>query len=675
MDLENSPECFHTPVTCTFLRTEGLRQFGLRFDTRIRPHFEDTHFTIRYLLATGTRVGLVADAVYLYRPRHDRSSLTQGKQLDPRTFTDVPRLGYLDCLTRSRELLGRVPEWLQNMILYSMTWQFGSAENNEPTCARGEVGAAYLRALREVRTFLDDHVIDGFPARQLSRQAREALLRLNDANWHSSYVVIDRVDPEAKQRRLVYLFKGEQPSETVLSRDRAFAVQYAKTQPVVYFGQELMTKRILWVPTDDPLEVLLDTDPIAVKEDWPGSPAPDGSPKVRMREFATRAARGTIGLASRYPHRYADAWLLMDRAHTANDNAEWLFRHLRQERPDINAWFVVARGTPSWDRLVRDHLDDHIVAYGSTEWKLLVLACSRTVSSQLDGRHITPPDVTRWRKRPGRYAYLRHGVSQSDQSSWLNPAPIDLLVTSTIDEHRAIVADGSPYVFTEKEVKLSGMPRFDRLRELGRSVVDADRDLILIAPTWRESLSAYSALGPMRNDVTEGFVSSTYARTWLQFLNSSELAAIAAERGLHVGFLPHPHVQAALPGLALADHIEVLRYDRDDVQELFARTALLVTDYSSVAFDAAYIDRPVLYYQFDRDEFLSGNSHPGRAGYFDHRRDGFGPVADTLADVLAAVAELAGFPMPEVYRERVERTFPNRDGRCCARVTAAIEAL
>jgi len=89
----------------------------------------------------------------------------------------------------------------------------------------------------------------------------------------------------------------------------------------------------------------------------------------------------------------------------------------------------------------------------------------------------------------------------------------------------------------------------------------------------------------------------------------------------------------------------------------------------------AYIHRPVLYYQFDRDEFLSGNCHPGRAGYFDHRRDGFGPVVDTHADVLAAVAELAGFPMPEVYRERAEHTFPNRDGRCCARVTAAIEAM
>ena len=42
---------------------------------------------------------------------------------------------------------------------------------------------------------------------------------------------------------------------------------------------------------------------------------------------------------------------LMDRVNNADDNGERLFEHLRAERPDINAWFVLARGTPDWDRL------------------------------------------------------------------------------------------------------------------------------------------------------------------------------------------------------------------------------------------------------------------------------------------------------------------------------------
>jgi CDP-glycerol glycerophosphotransferase (TagB/SpsB family) len=103
---------------------------------------------------------------------------------------------------------------------------------------------------------------------------------------------------------------------------------------------------------------------------------------------------------------------------------------------------------------------------------------------------------------------------------------------------------------------------------------------------------------------------------------------------------------------------------------------LLVTDYSSVAFDVAALDRPVVYYQFDRDEVLGG-AHLGRKGYFDYERDGFGPVADEEAGaVRAIVASIEGGPRPvPEYQARIDRAFSRRDGRACARVVAAVEEL
>ncbi len=59
---------------------------------------------------------------------------------------------------------------------------------------------------------------------------------------------------------------------------------------------------------------------------------------------------------------------------------------------------------------------------------------------------------------------------KDDLSLWLNPKNIDLFVVSTTDELESVTADGTGYRFTRKEVRNTGLPRFDRLLALGRTV-------------------------------------------------------------------------------------------------------------------------------------------------------------------------------------------------------------
>ena len=49
---------------------------------------------------------------------------------------------------------------------------------------------------------------------------------------------------------------------------------------------------------------------------------------------------------------------------------------------------------------------------------------------------------------------------------------------------------------------------------------------------------------------------------------------------------------------------------------------------SSVAFDFAYLGKPVIYAQFDKEEFYE--KHDYKAGYFNYERDGFGEVVYDL---------------------------------------------
>jgi CDP-glycerol glycerophosphotransferase (TagB/SpsB family) len=99
----------------------------------------------------------------------------------------------------------------------------------------------------------------------------------------------------------------------------------------------------------------------------------------------------------------------------------------------------------------------------------------------------------------------------------------------------------------------------------------------------------------------------------------------------------------------------------------------MVTDYSSVAFDAGILNKPVVYYQFDRASFFSG--HIYRSGYFNYIDHGFGPVADIEEDVIDAISKAASNKEDDKYADRRLATFPFRDGQSSERLLQAILSL
>ena len=95
----------------------------------------------------------------------------------------------------------------------------------------------------------------------------------------------------------------------------------------------------------------------------------------------------------------------------------------------------------------------------------------------------------------------------------------------------------------------------------------------------------------------------------------------------------------------------------------------MVTDYSSAVFDFAYLRKPVVYFQFDADEFFSGG-HVYTKGYFDYSRDGFGEVETTLRGLEERLLSYArsGFAMAPAYRARADRFFAFDDRGSCERL-------
>ena len=291
------------------------------------------------------------------------------------------------------------------------------------------------------------------------------------------------------------------------------------------------------------------------------------------------------------------------------------------------------------------------------------------LSSQTDNYIVKPFARQLPRSASWQFIFLQHGVAHNDLSNWLNAKPIDLMVTTTTAEYNAIVSDGSTYRLGKKEVVLTGLPRHDALlRKFATRRLQ--QETILVTATWRNHLMCPQTVGH-RRELLPNFTDSQYYRAWRELLISAELLQVAEAHGLAITFVPHPNLQHVAGVFRLPDHVRQVAAEDLDIQAEVARARLMVTDYSSLAFEAAYLGKPVVYYQFDRDQFFSGR-HILRPGYFSYDRDGFGPVAETFGDTIDSIAALA--PPRSALRvsleERLEGAFPFRISTAATASTA-----
>ncbi len=130
--------------------------------------------------------------------------------------------------------------------------------------------------------------------------------------------------------------------------------------------------------------------------------------------------------------KYARSWVLMDRIHNAGDSGEILFKHIRENHPSINAWFVLEKGTADFERLRKEGYGDRLVAHGSRQWLNLMANCEHLLASHADAPVINPPRIQEFTEPQWRFTFLQHGVIKDDLSRWLNYKKIDLFVTSTV---------------------------------------------------------------------------------------------------------------------------------------------------------------------------------------------------------------------------------------------------
>lgn len=370
------------------------------------------------------------------------------------------------------------------------------------------------------------------------------------------------------------------------------------------------------------------------------------------------------------PFLRKERWIVMERINVAGDNAEHFYKYLKQhEEKDIKSFFTISEDSVDYEKMRRV---GKVLPFRKFRYKLNVLLAKNIISSQGEDNIFNPWDEDSEYIRDlykYHFVFLQHGIIKDDLSQWLNQfnKNLQMFVTSAKPEYESILE--GDYFYDKSVVKLTGLPRYDNLKQ---DIIPEKS--ILILPTWRAALACR-----LNNDTGERiynplFKDSEFFRFYNRLINDERLIEVLKRNGYTGKFFLHTHHKVQLKDFTDNETIRIMR-DGIDYQEEFQKNALMLTDFSSVAFDFAYLKKPVIYTHFDIDTFFQGQVYS--QGYFDYERDGLGPVCydyeTTIQTIINAVEN--GCQLEKVYDERGNHFYNWFDNNNCKRVYDAIRGL
>lgn len=360
--------------------------------------------------------------------------------------------------------------------------------------------------------------------------------------------------------------------------------------------------------------------------------------------------------------RRKNIWICCERIDYADDNAWMLFNWVRKEFPNRNIYFIVSRNSNVYDKK-----NNHIIAWGSMRHYVYYLCTTTHIMATFQ---IPSPNgritgyLNKFFNRKINKIYLSHGISKDGMAKHTYAEHHFRLYACGAKPMYDAMIENSDY--PADHLKYTGLARFDDLISRKR-----DDRFILLIPTWRRYIGYDPNLTSAEND--KAFKESEYYKRYLSLLNNKRLHSFLEKENYTLKFCLHA-MYKKYESLFNTDNPRVEIVDENiSIHELLLSCSLLITDYSSVFFDVAYVHKPIIFYHFDYEEFREKHLDEG---YFSYVKHGMGPVVTSegeLLDEISSCYKKDRFLMSESYIKRAEVFFPYHDANNCRRILQAID--
>lgn len=291
------------------------------------------------------------------------------------------------------------------------------------------------------------------------------------------------------------------------------------------------------------------------------------------------------------------AFLYERECSTAQDNGYALFQHLSENRESakFNYSYFMDPASPQWKRT--SGYKNVVKKYSYKYWRIITSPTSFGVTSEgrfhLGALYSSSDILTRLAYNRKSY-FLQHGVTAFKKVNFFKPETAtfpDGFVVTAEWEKQILLESGVP----EWKIDVIGFPRWDKLTS-GSETPREVRQIVYM-PTWRPWLEGRNA---------DELANSSYVEEIERFLESADLHKLLEQYDARIQFIPHPkfkdlssHFQGAL------SRVEVMDQDKVEFSELISQASMIITDYSSIAWEFVQSRKPVLLFQFDLERYDS----------------------------------------------------------------------
>ena len=259
--------------------------------------------------------------------------------------------------------------------------------------------------------------------------------------------------------------------------------------------------------------------------------------------------------------------------------------------------------------------------------------------------------------------FLQNGIIKDDISKYINKVSKNfcLIITSSNYEYKSIV--NGKYGYNKNNVILTGLPRYDNL--LNSQNYMNKQKILLVLPTCRLYIKGTFDSLTHESIYFQNFNLTSFFNFYNNLINNDELI-VNMEKNNYIGkFCLHPYFSKQWKDFKGNKIFSVL--NKCDYQDLLLNSSLFVTDYSNTFFDFAYLKKPIIYTQFDYEEYRHNQFEEG---YFNYIKHGFGPICFNLNCTIKNIISYLenGCLIKKKYLKRIKKFFQYSDANNCKRI-------
>jgi hypothetical protein len=398
------------------------------------------------------------------------------------------------------------------------------------------------------------------------------------------------------------------------------------------------------------------------------------SPREHSRsDVVTRAAY----FLTRPYFRRQHIWLTHDKMYSAGDCGELMYRYLESNRSGFTPYYAINANAPEIPRLRAERCR---MVHPRTLWHRLVYLNAEVIftthqnpalSNGLEGRRA----VNLRGLFNAHIVCIQHGLSMQGLAQIMRRSFAGIERYYCASAYEIANLSAPEYGYDGDQLRLTGIPRFDGL-------VSTPKHRVLVVPTWRPEYAAPPSQKGERRAAKDSFLDTPFFELYSQVLLDPRLLECARQTGYRIEFVLHPCIAAnepqvsaeiyrrlSLQGLGDTSVVRVLTAGpQEPYEKLLCEADLMVTDFSGVQYDHAYMGKPVVY--FHPAEMPDTYEH----GAMDYESMGFGEVVTTHHELVDLLCDYLrrGCAMEEIYRSRIESFFAFRDRNNCQRILADI---